>query len=64
MNVVLNIKKKWQKLPAMAMAGEEEDETDEAEGSRDIGAEESLNAPARNKGTVPARVLDEIPHIR
>lgn len=69
MNIVLNIKKKWRKPVAESSvtlaATEDTLEGDEAEDLEDRDEDlASLNAPARNKLTMPLRVPSEIPYTR
>jgi hypothetical protein len=69
MNIVLNIKKKWQKptAPGEEEAEEEaEEETEDAEEEEAEAAIASLNSPARNKATIPTKVpeLKDIPYTR
>ncbi|KAL1856464.1 hypothetical protein Daus18300_010731 [Diaporthe australafricana] len=60
-NVVLYIKKKWRK-PAGLTAAEEGGEAEEAEAEDPDKA--TLNAPARNKATIPMRVPNDVPYTR
>jgi hypothetical protein len=65
MNIVLNIKKKWRK-PMVQAEGQIEEEAEDAEEEESEAATASLNAPARNKATIPTRVpeLKDIPYTR
>jgi hypothetical protein len=65
MNVVLHIKKKWRKPVGLTAAEAEEEEADEADDATGEDPDEArLNAPARNKATIPTRVPDDIPYTR